>query len=182
MAEPRILIRPATSGDVEALQVLIERAYRGASSAASWFHEGEVPSGQRISREALRDVLVRPASRLLVAVQGLATVGSALIEHARPDRCRIGLLSVDPDRQGLGFGNAMLTRAEAVATEAFAATSVEVEVLEHKHRLRGYYERRGYRDTAERRPYAQLSRSAAFVVYRKTMRLLADPTAERPAA
>lgn len=168
-AAERLSIRAAEPTDVYSLAAMIERAYRGATSAASWSHEGDLPTGQRISAATLLDLIARPTARLLIALQGEVAVASALVEQCEPGACSIGLLSVDPAWQDGGIGDLVLKSAEATAAEAFAANRIEIEVLEHKQKLRGYYERRGYVPTQERRPYRHLSPAVDFMVYEKRM-------------
>jgi GNAT superfamily N-acetyltransferase len=169
VAAEHLLVRAAKPHDVASLAVLVQRAYRGASSAAGWSHEGDLPTGQRIGTETLLDLIALPTARLLIALRDEVAVASVLVEQQKPGSCSISLLSVDPDRQGGGIGDLMLKRAEATAADAFAANRIEIEVLEHKRKLRGYYERRGYDPTQERRPYRHLSPAVDFIVYEKRL-------------
>lgn len=171
MANPPVIIRPAGLSDLEALQAVIQRAYRGRSASASWSHEGELPEGERVSRGDLEALLAAPDARLSLAEVAGHIVGSSLVVAVAPGRCEIRLVSVDPSFQGEGLGGQLLGQAEALAVDAFAASHAVIEVLQHKSRLIAYYERRGYRRTDGSRPYSHpLKVPATFLTYRKELR------------
>lgn len=166
-----MIIRLAELFDLEALQAVIQRAYRGRSASASWSHEGELPEGERVSRGDLEALLGAPDTRLSLAEVAGHIVGSSLVVSVAPGLCEIRLVSVDPSFQGEGLGGQLLSRAEMLAVETFAARHAVIEVLEHKSRLIAYYERRGYRRTDASRPYPHpLKVPATFLTFRKELR------------
>ena len=166
-----MIIRPAELSDLDELQAVIQRAYRGRSASASWSHEGELPEGERVSRGDLEVQLGAANARLSVAEIAGRVVGSSLVVAVPPGQCEIRLVSVDPSLQAKGLGGQLLGHAELLAVEAFAATHAIIEVLQHKARLIAYYERRGYRQTDDSRPYPHpLNVPAPFVTYRKELR------------
>jgi ribosomal protein S18 acetylase RimI-like enzyme len=168
---PNLIIRPAERSDLEELQAVIQLAYRGRSAATSWSHQGELPEGERVSRGDLEGLLGATNSRLSVAEIAGRVVGSSLVVAVAAGQCEIRLVSVDPSVQGEGVGGQLLSHAEVLAVEAFAASHVIIEVLEHRSRLIAYYERRGYRRTDGSRPYPfQLKVPATFLTYRKELR------------
>jgi ribosomal protein S18 acetylase RimI-like enzyme len=169
---PNLIIRPAELSDLDVLQAVIQRAYRGRSASASWSHEGELPEGERVSRGDLEALLGAANARLSVAEIAGRLVGSSLVVAVAPGQCEIRLVSVDPSVQGEGVGGQLLRHAEVLAVEAFAASHAVIEVLQHRSRLIAYYERRGYRRTDGSRPYPfQLKVPATFLTYRKELRL-----------
>jgi ribosomal protein S18 acetylase RimI-like enzyme len=166
-----VIIRPAELSDLDELQAVIQRAYRGRSASASWSHEGELPEGERVSRGDLEVQLGAANARLSVAEIAGRVVGSSLVVAVPPGQCEIRLVSVDPSLQAKGLGGQLLGHAELLAVEAFAATHAIIEVLQQKARLIAYYERRGYRQTDGSRPYPHpLNVPATFVTYRKELR------------
>ena len=166
-----MIIRPADLSDLEELQTVIQRAYRGPSASASWSHEGELPDGERVNRGDLETLLGAANSRLSVAEIDGRVVGSSLVVEVAPGQCEIRLVSVDPALQARGVGGRLLSHAERLAAEAFAASHAVIEVLQHKSRLIAYYERRGYRRTDRTRPYPHpLKVPATFLTYRKELR------------
>jgi len=171
MANPPLIIRPAELSDLEALQAVIQRAYRGRSASASWSHEGELPEGERVSRGDLEALIGAPDARLSLGEVAGQIVGSSLVVAVAPGQCEIRLASVDPSFQGEGLGGQLLSHAERLAVETFAASHAVIEVLQHKSRLIAYYERRGYRRTDRTRPYPHpLKVPATFLTYRKELR------------
>ena len=168
---PHLIIRPAELSDLDALQAVIQRAYRGRSASASWSHEGELPEGERVSRGDLETLLGAANSRLSVAEIAGRVVGSSLVVEVAAGQCEIRLVSVDPSWQAKGLGGQLLGHAELLAVEAFAATHAVIEVLQHKARLIAYYERRGYRQTDGSRPYPHVLKvPATFLTFRKALR------------
>jgi ribosomal protein S18 acetylase RimI-like enzyme len=163
-------IRKVRLQELPQLHSLIQAVYRGASAAESWSHDGEVPTGERISVDVLTSLLDDPAFEFLVAELDGRLVGSALVERLGETECEIGLLSVALDRQGNGIGDQLLREAEKVAMLRYGSTTSTIEVLEHKPRLLAYYERRGYRPTGASRPYPhQLKLPARFLVLSKLL-------------
>ena len=166
-----MIIRPAELSDLDELQAVIQRAYRGRSASASWSHEGELPEGERVGRGDLEVQLGAANARLSVAEIAGRVVGSSLVVAVPPGQCEIRLVSVDPSLQAKGLGGQLLGHAELLAVEAFAATHAIIEVLQHKARLIAYYERRGYRQTDDSRPYPHpLKVPATFLTFRKELR------------
>lgn len=166
-----MIIRPAELSDLDVLQAVIQRAYRGRSASASWSHEGELPEGERVSRGDLETLLGAASSRLSVAEIAGRVVGSSLVVEVAPGQCEIRLVSVDPSVQANGVGGQLLGHAEVLAIEAFAASHAVIEVLEHKSRLIAYYQRRGYRQAEGSRPYPYpLKVPATFLTFRKDLR------------
>lgn len=166
-----MIIRPAELSDLDVLQAVIQRAYRGRSASASWSHEGELPEGERVSRGDLETLLGAASSRLSVAEIAGRVVGSSLVVEVAPGQCEIRLVSVDPSVQAKGVGGQLLGHAEVLAIEAFAASHAVIEVLEHKSRLIAYYQRRGYRQAEGSRPYPYpLKVPATFLTFRKDLR------------
>lgn len=176
MTQNAALIRKVRLEDLPQLHSLIQVVYRGASAAESWSHDGEVPTGERISVDVLTSALDNPAFELLVAEMDGGLVGSALVERIGETECKVGLLSVALDRQGNGLGDHLLREAERVAMIRYGSTTSTIEVLEHKPRLLAYYERRGYRRTGASRPYPhQLQRPARFLVLSKLLGRRSSP-------
>jgi len=165
-----VIIRQAVPSDLDVLQAVIQRAYRGHSAATGWSHEGELPEGERVSRGDLEGLLGAANAVLSVAEIAGRVVGSSLVVAVAPGQGEIRLVSGDPAVQGEGVGGQLLRHAEVLAVEAFAASHVIIEVLQHRSRLIAYYERRGYQRTDGSRPYPfQLKVPATFLTYRKEL-------------
>ncbi len=141
-------MRFATLSDIVTLHALIERAYRGDSARAGWTHEADVLDGQRIDAAMLADSLADPAQTLLMTDAGDGCVCAS----NRGDHGYIGLLTVDPARQGGGLGRELLTAAEA-ALRAQGLLRVEMTVIHTRHELIDWYLRCGYRHTGRTAPF-----------------------------
>jgi GNAT superfamily N-acetyltransferase len=141
------VIRPAQDEDVEALVALVTSAYRGDSSRLGWTTEADLIDGGRTDADEMRELL----PDVLVAVEDGALVGCCALT-ARGDRGYFGTFAVLPILQGGGVGSVLLTAAETRAHELGLPT-VEMTVLSVRTELIAYYERRGYVDTGDTRPF-----------------------------
>ena len=146
-------IRAATEADLDALHRLVERAYRGDSARRGWSHEADLLGGQRTDRESLHESLQDPRQLLLVMIRQDAMIVSVTVTDKGGGHAYLGMLAVDPDWQAGGIGRAMLAKAEAMAREKMAVTTMEMTVIASRAELVAWYERRGYALTGERRPF-----------------------------
>lgn len=146
-------IRPATLADLSALHAVIERAYRGDSARQGWTHEADLVSGTRTDLPTLQAIVADPKQELLTLFEGRGPLGCVNVAHRGGGLAYLGLLSIEPARQGNGLGRRLLAAAEDHARDAFGCASIEMTVLEQRRELIAYYERRGWRRTGERRPF-----------------------------
>jgi ribosomal protein S18 acetylase RimI-like enzyme len=148
-----MIIDHATTGDRESLHLLIESAYRGDSARRGWTHEADLLDGQRTDLRAIDDMFADPLQTLLVARDDMGPAGCIAITDRGDGLAYIGLVTVDPDRQGSGLGRRLLESAEAFAASTLGARRLEMTVIAQREELVRWYERRGYRRTGERRPF-----------------------------
>ncbi len=148
-------IRPARAADLAALHPVIERAYRGEAARDGWTHEADLLSGAgaRIERAALEAIVASASERLLIAAQDGAPIGCVQIGDRGGGTAYLGLLCIDPRRQAAGLGRRLIAAAEACAIGTFAATRIEMSVIDSRSELIAYYERRGYRVTGARHAF-----------------------------
>ncbi|MFC5373055.1 GNAT family N-acetyltransferase [Brevundimonas faecalis] len=151
MSEP--VFRPAAPGDVPALHGLIESAYRGDSAKAGWTHEADLLGGQRTDEAELGGLIADPSRAILLAEADGALVGCVQVESRGEGLAYLGLLTVDPERQAGGLGRRLIEAAEAEAVSRFAADRMEMTVIRKRAELIAWYERRGYAQTGETRPF-----------------------------
>ncbi len=145
-----LTIRLATPSDRDAIVTLMQRAYRGDESKQGWTSEADLIDGERITPEAIDQVLQSPLHRLLIARSGEGQViGCADIEHLSetPDTCSFGKFAVEPTLQGGGVGKVLMEAAEAEARRSFGATRMVMTVIEGRNELIAFYARRGYAAT-----------------------------------
>ncbi|MEJ5945771.1 GNAT family N-acetyltransferase [Pseudokineococcus basanitobsidens] len=150
-------LRTATGADVPAVVALVQQAYRGEASRAGWTTEADLLDGQRTDAAAVTALLGAPGSVVLLLEDDGRLLACCHVE-ARPaadggTTGYVGMVAVDPARQGAGTGRALLAAAQAHARDALGATRLEMTVIAQRAELISWYERRGWRRTGERRPF-----------------------------
>ena len=144
--------RPATEADIPALVALVTSAYRGEASRAGWTTEADLLEGARIDPNVLRTDILRPRSRVLV-VDG-ADGPLACAHVAEQDGAGyFGMFAVRPGLQGSGLGGRLLAECERMAREDWGLASIRMSVIDLRHDLIAWYERRGYRRTGRHLPF-----------------------------
>ncbi len=133
-------VRRATSNDVPALLVLINRAYEVEHFFAV---------GDRTDTEEMRALFGAGDFLILDAPQaGEPPLGSVYVE-ARPDaRAYLGLLSVQPAQQKNGVGRALVLAAEDHG-RLLGARFMELAVVDLRTELTDWYARLGYAVSGE---------------------------------
>jgi GNAT superfamily N-acetyltransferase len=148
-----VTIRTASRADLARLHPVIERAYRGDSARSGWTHEADLLEGARTDAATLQAIVDDPYQRLLIAEQDGVPAGCVQVTDRGGGLCYLGLLCVDPALQAGGLGAQLIATAESIAREAFAATQMEMTVIDVRAELIAYYERRGYHVSGEKRDF-----------------------------
>jgi predicted N-acetyltransferase YhbS len=130
--DPRI--RAAHRADIEELARVINAAF---------VVERVAFDGDRVDPEKLRAFMDK--GTFLVAEDETGTLGCVYIE-LRGDRSCLGLLSVDPSRQGSGFGGKLLAAAEDFARRK-GSRGMDLRVISPRAELLPFYRRFGYQAT-----------------------------------
>jgi predicted N-acetyltransferase YhbS len=147
-------IRPATREDLPAIHPIIERAYRGETARAGWTHEADlIIDSPRTDIATLAAIVEDPNQRLLVAETGTGLIGCVQVTAKGEGLAYLGLLCVDPTLQSAGLGKQLVTAAEDCARETFGAAKMEMTVIDKRDELIAFYERRGYRNSGEKRDF-----------------------------
>jgi GNAT superfamily N-acetyltransferase len=153
-------VRRAAGVDVPAITRLINRAYR----VEDFFVDGD-----RISE---REVAALAAASQLVVLDGAAggLAAAIQVDPSGGDRGYFGLLSVDPDFQGLGLGKRMVAVAEALC-EAMGCRKMALRVVNIREELAPWYRRLGYRETGTTTPFTdpRVKRQCHFVEMEKPL-------------
>ncbi len=145
------MIIPATLFDAEAISRLVNSAYRGDSSRLGWTTEADLLDGTRTDAAAISSAIDDPGTTMLKHVEGVEITGCVeLVRHG--DSMYLGMLTVKPGIQGRGLGKSILMAAEAYARAA-GCTSVHMTVISLREELIAWYIRRGYRLTAQKKPF-----------------------------
>lgn len=129
-----VSIRVASEADVDALTLLINAAF---------VVERVVFDGDRVDAAEVRSYMQKGA--FLVAEDADRLVACVYIE-LRDDHGYLGLLSVDPARQGFGLGRQLVMAAEAFAQRA-GAGAMDLRVISARAELVPFYRRAGYQET-----------------------------------
>ncbi len=132
-SESRIRIRPAGDEDVPALTRLINAAF---------VVEQVVFDGNRVDDLGVRAYM--SGGTFLVAEDSGALAACVYIE-TRNDRSYLGLLSVQPPRQGAGLGRQLVAAAEILARES-GSRVMDLRVISARgEQLLPFYQRLGYK-------------------------------------
>ena len=131
---PGIRIRAALADDVEAVARLINAAF---------VVERVVIEGDRTNPEKVRGLMNTGTFLLAEEVAGL--LGCVYVE-LRGERSYLGLLSVEPSRQGAGLGRQLVGAAEAYSRVA-GCSAIDLRIVSARAELLPFYRRLGYSET-----------------------------------
>jgi GNAT superfamily N-acetyltransferase len=127
-------IRPAVPADAESLAALINAAFRV---------EQPFIEGDRTNHESVRACMGKGKFLLADDASGLA--GCVYVE-LRGDRGYLGLLGVDPPRQGSGLGRKLMDAAENYFREA-GCRAIDLRIVSARTPLPSFYRHLGYLET-----------------------------------
>lgn len=148
-----VIFREATSADVPLIQPLVHNAYRGDRARLGWTHEADLLEAQRIDENQLAESIGDPAQVIVLAEQAGVLIGCVLVADKGRSLAYLGMLTVDATVQARGLGRRLIDQAEELARERFGATRMEMTVIVQRTELIEWYERRGYHQTGDRRPF-----------------------------
>jgi ribosomal protein S18 acetylase RimI-like enzyme len=145
-------ISPATITDLHQLVQLVNRAYRGEAARKGWTHEADLIGGTvRTDASSIEETLKNPDAIILKYAEGKKILGCVYLEKQK-DTLYLGMLSVDPDSQAKGIGKKLLRAAEDHAKK-IGCTTVRMTVISVRKELIAWYERNGYQDTGDIKPF-----------------------------
>jgi predicted N-acetyltransferase YhbS len=127
-------IRAVVPGDAEAVTQVVNAAFVVEQIAIA---------GDRTSPESIRRMM--DTGQFLVAEDPSGIVGCVYVEP-RGEHSYLGLLSVDPLRQGTGLGRRLLAAAEDFAREA-GSQAMDLRIISPRAELLPFYRRLGYAET-----------------------------------
>ena len=128
---PSLTMRLAEAADVDAIVRLVNRAF----VAESPYIEGE-----RINADGVHELWSR--GEFLLGEEDGAMTACVFIEP-RGERAHLGLVSVDPVRQGVGLGAQLMAAAEAHCRAA-GFREMELRFINHRTELERFYRRMGF--------------------------------------
>ena len=124
-------IRAAVPGDAEDVARLINAAF---------VVERAVFDGDRTNPENVRGLM--NTGRFLLAEDAAGLVGCVHVE-LRGERGYLGLLSVEPSRQGTGLGRELVSVAEEYSRAA-GCRAIDLRIVSARGELLPFYRRLGY--------------------------------------
>lgn len=127
-------IRLAEGNDVDTLAQLINAAFRV---------EQPFIEGDRTNPDGVRAYMEK--GKFLLAEDSSGLVGCVYVE-LRGDRGYLGLLGVDPPRQGTGLGRKLMHAAEDYFREA-GCRAIDLRIVSARAPLPGFYRHLGYLET-----------------------------------
>ncbi len=145
-------ILKAELSDTKALNILINSAYRGESSKAGWTTEADILGGQRTDEEDLRTIISNDGCTILKYTNDAGEIISCVRLEKHDKKMYLGMLTVSPVLQNGGIGKQMMAASENLAKEVNCNT-IYMQVIKGRDELIAWYERQGYIDTGERKPF-----------------------------
>ncbi|KAF9124724.1 hypothetical protein BGX30_000816 [Mortierella sp. GBA39] len=175
---------------------IVNTAYR---SNAGWTHESHLIAKDRISRADVKLVLADTINPILLAFDSLSNnvLGTLQLDPAehypdfghytanstysfdyttseavpRTEQIMLGLISVDPTQQSRGTGRKLVEAGLKHAREAMGRKQAVVYVLYQRTELREWYQRVGFVDYGEKRPYPDVGNTKQEDVHFNVLRL-----------
>lgn len=145
------MISAATIQDIPELNILINSAYRGESSKKGWTTEEHLLGGIRTDEENLSELLQKENVTILKYTENNQIIGSVYLEK-QDKKLYLGMLTVSPELQGGGVGKKLMQAAEDFARNA-QLNKISMTVISVRKELIAYYERRGYKNIGETKPF-----------------------------
>jgi ribosomal protein S18 acetylase RimI-like enzyme len=145
-------ISKAEPNDIAALVILVNSAYRGEQSKKGWTTEADLLGGIRIDENSLSDMINKPHALILKYVDIENRITGCVYLQKQQQKLYLGMLTVLPEWQAAGIGKQLLTASENYASSV-NCSSVIMTVISVRKELIAWYERRGYKNTGETRPF-----------------------------
>lgn len=138
----------AHNQDLSTLSTFVNRAYRGDTARLGWTHEADLLDGTRVEESLLAEEKARGV-QFVLARQKDELVGCYHFEMKDSQTAYVGMITVDPLRQGQGIGKDLLVDAMARARQ-LGAKVINLTVMSERKELIEYYKRRGFSFTGVR--------------------------------
>jgi predicted N-acetyltransferase YhbS len=153
-----VQLRAGELKDADAIARLVNEAFR----PERFFIDGD-----RTNPQNVRELINK--GKFLLAEDGEGIVGYVYFEP-RGEHWYLGLLSVDPSRQGDGLGALLMTAAENHAWSA-GALVMDLRIVNLRTELPGFYRRLGYEETgtAPLPPDASVKQPCHFIQMSKKL-------------
>lgn len=142
-----------TAADIAEVQALVNAAYRGDASRAGWTTEANLIAGtQRIDVASLQAMTLSNNETVLLLRNNEGALEGCVYLQQQPQGMYLGMLSVWPQQQAQGTGKRLMQAAEDF-TRSQQVQRIFMSVITARTELIAWYNRRGYNDTGERKPF-----------------------------
>ena len=142
-----------TAADIAEVQALVNAAYRGDASRAGWTTEANLIAGtQRIDVASLQAMIESNNETVLLLRNNEGALEGCVYLQQQPQGMYLGMLSVWPQQQAQGTGKRLMQAAEDF-TRSQQVQRIFMSVITARTELIAWYNRRGYNDTGERKPF-----------------------------
>lgn len=133
---------------IEAAQIsaLINASYRGETSRQGWTTEADILDGLRTSEQEIYELINAEHSKIIVSIKDDELIGSIHLHHIN-EFAHIGMFVVKPNLQNMNIGKQLLAAAENFAIMQWQVKKLVMLVINVRHELIAFYERRGYKRT-----------------------------------
>ena len=143
-----LYFRIAKQNDTSLITSLVNAAYRGESSRQGWTTEADLLGGQRTDKQAIHDLIKQNNNVIILCLNNNEAVGTVHL-RCEGSTCHFGMFTVRPDLQGQGIGKNFISYAEQYAQKEWSCGTMSMTVIDLRHELLQWYERRGYLNTGE---------------------------------
>ena len=148
-------ISVATIADVADITTLLNSAYRGESSRQGWTTEAHLIAGEvRTEERQLLQIMQSPNSIFAIYSNEQQEITGCINLQQLGNKIYLGMFSVSPKSQGFGIGKQLLKAAEEY-TKYLQCTAIYMTVISAREELVDWYKRYDYKDTGERKPFAE---------------------------
>jgi ribosomal protein S18 acetylase RimI-like enzyme len=145
----------ATITDIDAIKNLLNSAYRGEASKKGWTTEADLIAGDtRTNDTNLQQIMEQPGSVFLKYTNQQQQLLACVNLQQHGNKIYLGMFSVSPQLQGGGIGKQMLQAADEYA-KYLHCISIYMSVVSVRKELIDWYQRHGYADTGERKPFEE---------------------------
>lgn len=145
------MITTATLEDINALERLINSAYRGETSKLGWTTEANLLQDKRITIDELSEIINNKENTILKFIDNNAIIGCVLLAN-KGNKLYLGMLTVSPKLQNSGIGKKLLQQSEEHALK-LRLPKIVMTVISIREELIAWYNRHGFVDTSIREPF-----------------------------
>ncbi|HVG40551.1 MAG TPA: GNAT family N-acetyltransferase [Chitinophagaceae bacterium] len=141
----------ATPDDINELVHLVNKSYRGDTSKKGWTTEAHLLDGIRTDEASLKEMMNCNDAVILKYIDANNLVGCVYLQK-QAGQMYLGMLSVLPEIQAKGIGKQLLKASEEYAKQK-KCDVIQMTVISVRTELINWYERHGYFQTGETKPF-----------------------------